>query len=112
MIGALRLVPGAADGFQGDGVVSAAGDASHYASGVHGVTLRIASWWRQRGDVGQGAASVRPGHVGHGLGHLAHREIVWATRCWEKKNINKSIFVDFSTTVPKPKDILAEMGTH
>ncbi len=81
MVGALLLVPGATDGLQRDRVVSAAGDAPHHAFCFHSVTLRMAAWGRQRSDVRLGAVSWRPGHVCHGLGHLAHRETVWTTRC-------------------------------
>lgn len=62
----------AADGFQVDAVVGAAGDASHQAVGVQSVALGMSARGRQCGDVGASAVARRPGHVGHRLGDLGH----------------------------------------
>lgn len=47
----------AADGFQVDAVVGAAGDASHQAVGVQSVALGMPTCGRQGGDVGACAAA-------------------------------------------------------
>lgn len=51
MVAALSLVSSSADGLQSDGVVSAAGDASHGAVCVHGVTLGLPFGRGEGGDV-------------------------------------------------------------
>ncbi|KAG7254700.1 hypothetical protein CRUP_015184 [Coryphaenoides rupestris] len=67
---ALKKDPVGKLGFRDNGVVGAAGDASHEAVVVLGVTAGVAPQGRQRCDERVCSSGVRPCDIGHGLGHL------------------------------------------
>lgn len=69
----------------GDGVVGAAGDASHEAVGVLRVAAGVAAGGGQRRDEGVGAFGRRPRDVAGGLSHLVHRQRLRAARICGKR---------------------------
>lgn len=85
MVGAAGAPPTVAVRLHGDGVVGAAGDASHEAVVVLRVAAGVAAWRRQRRDERVGAFGWRPRDVGGRLSHLVHRQRGRAARLCQRQ---------------------------
>lgn len=78
MIDAVGHTSAPAERLHGDGVVCAAGDATHEAVRVLGVAAGVSAWRRQGGDERLRPFGVRPGDVGHRLSYLINSQVHWA----------------------------------
>lgn len=90
VVGAAGAPPTVAVRFHGDGVVGAAGDASHEAVVVLRVAAGVTARRRQRRDEWVGAFGRRPRDVGGRLSHLVHCQSLRAARLCQKQRESRN----------------------